>query len=327
MSTLYYQSEVVQIQPTGANPTAYIPMLQSAGISFNVNRTTNSSLGKFGPSKYRQANQWPVVNFNVEYIPTGSNVEEALGLMGPNSVVDHLVLGAGGYMMNDYRMQIKDLDSNGANGERGTYNLKSGVLTNYSFQAAVGQTPKASFSIECLDMGFDADEVFYEPPVDEDLAILRPQDMDVTLPTGIVGVGDAHLQSFNITIPLSRKSAYKIGSAKPVRRDVNSPVIATIQMNALLEEVSSSENVNGDSLDFKQLVQGKPMDDDIIIKAKVPTQDGSDGGDIITYSVSSPYLDNYNISNSVGGYTSVDLQFSVPVTFERGSGDGNLTIY
>ncbi len=326
MSSLFYQSETVQINPTGDKPTAYIPLLQSARVSFAANRATTTRLNTFAPAKYRQANRWPSVSFSLDYIPTGTNVEEAIGLTGPNSVIDHLISGGGGYEIVDCKMQVKDLQAEGF-GNRGTYNLRSGVLTNYSFQASVGSPPRTSLSINCLDIGFDSQDFYNPPPSDDDLPIFRPEDIEVSLPTGVIGVKSAMLQSFNLSIPLSRVSAFKLGSSKPKYRQLQSPVVAQVNMTALLEEMANTNRVSGDSSQIEDMVEGKWLEDDIVVRVKIPTTDGSASENAITYYMSRPYLESCNFSNSVGGFTSANLQFSVPVTFERTSGEGNLIIY
>lgn len=324
--SVFYQSEVVQIIPTGASvmPT-YLPTVQSAGISFNVPRQDIQRLGRFAPMPYRPAAQWPTFNLNVEYVPTGSDAETALGLKGPNSAIDYLASGNFGYKMSDYKVQVRDMYGDTAN--RGTFNLRSGVITNYAFQAAVGQIPRTSFTVECLDIGFDADSAVIPPAQNDDRPVLRPQDIEMNIPTGVIGLSSVHLQSFSISLPLQRTPLLKIGQAKPFSRELQAPVIAQIQMNALVEEIANTSSPSGDSSQISKLTCGTWLDEDITVRVRIPSCDGSYVGDMITYYISRPYLDNYNMSNSVGGYTSVDLQFSVPLSFERASGEGNLIIY
>ena len=324
--SVFYQSEIVQIIPTGAGvPSTYLPTVQSAGISFNVPRQDIQRLGRFAPMPYRPAAQWPTFSLNVEFVPTGSDVENALGLTGPNSVIDNLSSGNFGYKQADYKVQVRDLYGDTSN--KGTFNLRSGVITNYSFQASVGQIPRTSFSVEALDIGFDANSPVLPPTTSDDRPVLRPQDIETHIPTGVIGLNEVHLQSFSISIPLQRTPLLKIGEAKPFSRELQAPVIAQIQMNALLESISSTSSPSGDAAQISSLTCGSWLEDDITVRIKIPSCDGSYVGDMITYYISRPYLDNYNISNSVGGYTSVDLQFSVPLSFERASGEGNLIIY
>ena len=105
---VFYQSESVALKPTGdTNSQTTLPTLQSVGVNFSAQRNNVQRLGKFSVMPYRSANQWPTVNFQSEYIPTGYDVEQALGLMGTgametgtsagpsrNSIVDPLTISS-----------------------------------------------------------------------------------------------------------------------------------------------------------------------------------------------------------------------------------------
>lgn len=322
--SLFYQSENIQIIPSGEQPLD-IPNVQSYSTSFTVQRQDVSRLGRFAPKKHRQSNQDPIVSLNVEFIPTGKNVEEYLGLTGPNSVVDYLVSGQYGKKIVDYKIQAKDLF--GDSDLKGTIYLNSGVVNNYSFQASVGQTPRTSFSVECLDMAVDTDSTIIPQSFVDDYPALRSQDIEIILPTGVIGVKTIHPQSISLSIPLQRTQVFRIGDSKAYVRNLQAPIIAQFQVNAIVESFENTNPKSGNSIEFGSLACGGWLEDNIEINVKNPSCGNNTSGYMIRYLASKPYIDSFSMSNSVGGYTAVDLQFSVPVTFERGSGDTNLVIY
>ncbi len=316
----FYQSELVRILPSGDPNGVYVPNVQSISTAFQIQRTDTMRLGRFAPMPYRHANQDPLVNVNMEFIPTGSNILATLGLMGTNSVVDNLVSGSQKY--NNMKIQVRELVGGGST--VGTINLLSGVLTNYSFQATVGQTPKTSVALEFLDMGIDASTAVVPPTVDDAYPILRPQDITITLPTSLFGLNTVYPQSFNLSIPFGRTAINRIGSRKPVSRELSSPIMATFQVDAIIDSFASTTFVSGNN--FFGLTCGAPLSSNLTVAVKQPNCTGESSVTLATYTFRKPYFDNFSVSNSVGGYTSVSLQFSCPVTMDNVAAESNVTI-
>jgi len=316
----FYQSEIIRIIPSGNSAGVIVPNVQSCSTAFQINRRESLRLGRFAPTPYRQSDQDPLVNVSLDFIPTGSNIFATLGLMGTNSVLDNLVSGANKW--NDMKIQVRELVGGGA--AVGTFNLRSGVLTNYTFQATVGQTPKTTVAIEFLDLGMDATTQVVPPTIDDAYPTLRSQDIDIVLPTGIFGITSIHPQNFTFTLPLNRTQINRIGQRKPVSREIASPCMATFQIQAVVDTFATTANVSGAS--FFNLTCGAPMNGSITVNVKRPTCTGEASQSLVLYTLRNPYLDSVNFSNSVGGYTSVDLQFSIPVTFENNPSESNVTM-
>ena len=318
----FYQSEIIRFYPSGNISGQIIPNVQTVSTAFQVQRVDTLRLGRFAPMPRRQSNQDPVVNFTMEFIPTGSDVTRVLGLMGTGSALDGLFTGAS--RICDAKVQVRELV--GAGTSVGTFNLRSGVLTNYGFQAAVGQTPRATCSFEFLDIGMDATTAIVPPSVDNSLPVMRPQDIDLVLPTGLFGIGSVYAQAFSITLPLARTNVTKIGSRKAILRDVAAPVFATFQIQAVIETLASTNGTSGNSSQMFSLTCGKSFDDNISVVIKQPSCTGESSTILNTYTLRKPYLDNISFSNSVGGFTSVDMQFTIPVTPENNLNESNLVI-
>lgn len=316
----FYQSEIVKIFPSGNVAGIVVPNVQSVSTAFQIQRRDSLRLGRFAPLPYRMAEQDPLINVQLDFIPTGSDIFATLGLMGSISVLDNLVSGNNKYQ--DAKIQVRELVGGG--GSVGTINLRSGALTNYTFQANVGQPPRTTVSLEYLDIGMDAVTAVVSPTIDDAYPTLRSQDIDISLPTGIFGINTLHPQSFTFTLPLNRTQINKIGQRKPVSREVAAPVIATFQIQAVVDTFASTQNVSGNSL--FALTCGNFINGNITVNVKRPTCTGEATQSMVLYTMRKPYLDNVSFSNSVGGYTSVDLQFSIPVTFENVVGESNVTM-
>ncbi len=297
-----------------------VPNVQSVSTAFQMQRRESMRLGRFAPTPYRQTEQDPLINVNLDFIPSGSDIFSTLGLMGANSVLDNLV--SGNYKWNDMKIQVRE--TVGGGGSVGTFNLRSGVLTNYQFSASVGQPPKTTVALEFLDIGMDASTAVVPPTIDDAYPTLRSQDITITLPTGIFGLTSMYPQSFNFTLPLGRSPINRIGSRKPVSREVASPVLASFQIQGIVDTFASTQNVSGASL--FNLTCGAPLNGTITVAVKRPTCTGEATQNLVTYQMRYPYLDSVNYSNAVGGYTSVDLQFSIPVTFENDNTQSNVTM-
>lgn len=316
----FYQSEIVKLIPSGNPNGELVPNVQSISTAFQVQRRESLVLGRFAPTPYRQADQDPLINVNVDFIPTGSNIFRTLGLLGTGSMIDNLVTGSNKW--NDMRVQVRELVGGG--GSVGTINLRSGVLTNYTFQATVGQTPRTSVALEFLDIGIDAVTSVVPPNVDYGYPTLRPQDILLTLPTGLFGVASVYPQNFTFTLPLNRTQINRLGFRKPVSREVSSPVMASFQIQAVIDQFASTPNTSGNSL--FNLTCGTSLPGNIGILVRVPTCTGDSTQTLVNYTLRKPYLDSVNFSNSVGGYTTVDMQFTCPVTNENNMDESNVVM-
>ncbi len=313
----FYQSEIVKLIPSGNPAGVVIPNVQSISTAFQVQRRETMRLGRFAPTPYRMSEQDPLINVNIDFVPTGNDIFATLGLMATDSVIGNLTSGI---KYNDMSVQVRELVGGGSS--VGTINLRTGVLTNYSFQASVGQAPKNTMTLEFLDIGMDAVTAVVPPTIDDGHPTLRSQDIDITLPTGIFGVNALYPQNFSFSLPLPRTPINRIGRRKPVSRELSSPIISTFQIQAIVDQFASTPNVSGNSL--FSLTCGSSINGTITVNVKRPTCTGDSTQSLVQYNIRNPYLDNVSFSNSVGGYTTVDLTFTCPVTPDNLSTESNV---
>ena len=151
--------------------------------------------------------------------------------------------------------------------------IGNGYITNYSMNAAVGSVPTASVSVEGLNItadtaGASVTTPAIDPansvqgvatyklpnPVSGDVgAILRPGDMvisfgttesDTQNATGVIAQltdstskNGAHIQSFNIDVPLSRSVLNRLGNAFGFSREIDFPITVSVGISAIVADV------------------------------------------------------------------------------------------
>lgn len=333
MNSIFYQSEVLYLSPSGSEEVL-VPNVQSANWSFSSQgRREVGSLGRFSSKYYRPLPQDPLVNLSVEIFPSGSEIENALGLLGPVSVIDYLVSGEQKYYDLNAKLLISEMVGGGS--KFATVNFTSGVLTNYSFQASVNELPRTSFSLEFLDCGIDVSSSFVRPLLEDFKPVIQSQDIVAKFPTGIFGVvsGGFYLQNFSVSLGLPRSPITEIGSSKPVLRHLQSPINAQFQMSALVKEFAATTPVSGsgsaasgNSLEMFRQTRGEPINGDIKVEIYQPASNGGPKTKIMTHVFSKPYLEEVSYGNSLGGYTTIDLSFTTQVTFENIAGISNYKI-
>lgn len=137
---------------------------------------------------------------------------------------------------------------------------------------------------------------------------LRPGDIYITFPgfteensalVKISGDGKFHLQSANLSVPLSRSSIERLGSKFPFARVVDFPVNASLSVNALVSEQESR--------DLSALISGcSSSDGEVQI-----TMQSCEGLDAMIWNLKGATLDSESYSSSIGSNKSVDLTFGV----------------
>lgn len=319
----FYQSEVTTLFSSGIPEGIVVPNVQSISTAFSAERQNVMRLGKFAPAKRRPTLQQPTVTVNMDFIPTGADIFHALGMMNTNGVLNDLA--SGNNTMYDCKIQMRDLM--GAQNAFGTLNLTSGVMTNFSFQSSVGQTPRSSVSIEFLDLGVDATSRFVPPNISENV-VVGPQDIIINLPRHTFGIESLYLQSVSMTIPIPRSEIRRLGSLTPEKRNIQAPIVATFQVQAIIDSFENTSNINGNTDEMNKLICGTPIDDDISIRLRRPNCSGVDiGASLILFILKKPYLDSINFSNQVAGHTSVDMQFSCLATMESYPDESNIVFF
>ncbi len=203
-------------------------------------------------------------------------------------------------------------------------------LSDYSVEMAVGSIPTASVSFDALNINSDAagaPEGFDSPainPVDGtaisdklilpnattgqgDVAALRPGNITVDISTfdgiPLANIGtDAdggHIQSASLSIPMSRSTLERLGSRSAYARSVDFPVVATLSVSAILNEVEDSNLAD-------------IVDDEVEKNVTLRLKNDNDVTSVL-YTLKGVSFDGESISSSIGSNKTVDLTFSTSV--------------
>ena len=217
--------------------------------------------------------------------------------------------------------------------------IGNGYITNYSMNAAVGSVPTANVSVEGLNITADtAGEGLLTPAIDpanstQGVAIynlpnpvpgvvgeiLRPGDMVISFGategstqagTGVIAqLTDsstktaAHIQSFNIDVPLGRSVLNRLGNAFGFSREIDFPITVSVGISAIVADLKRGNL-------FDELYDTTKHD--LCIAMKKPGTAGG-GDEQVRFQLKNVTLDSESYSSSIGDNKSVDLSFSATV--------------
>ena len=237
---------------------------------------------------------------------------------------------------NDSSAFAADASPNTTQGN--TIGLGNGFLTNYSVNAAVGDFPTVSSTLECLNMNFTAGNTGNAPGVTSAGAIaggvfglpqaatnpngentlgkvsaLRHGDITLTL-TKTVGTAyggtdvttAAAIQNFSITMGLNRTPLQKLGSKYAFSREIDFPVTVSFSVNALVQDLTTGNLVDVINNDAT-------YDAVVVLAAPTSANTNYSTGEGVGYVLKRLSLDSQEFSSSIGANKSVTLNFSTQV--------------
>jgi len=206
--------------------------------------------------------------------------------------------------------------------------IGNAYLSDYSVEMAVGAIPTVNVSFDALNIRA-ADTTVGLPspainPVDGskvagiqtlpntftgsgDIAALRPGNITVDISSfntsGVANIGTtadgAHIQSASLSVPMSRSTLERLGSKSAYARSVDFPIVATLSVSAIFNDVETTNLV-----DIIADESEKNVD---------LTLNDEDGLPAVRYHLKGCSLDSQSISSSIGSNKTVDLTFSTSV--------------
>jgi hypothetical protein len=335
--------------------------VQSCNYNFNVARQDVNQFGDLAAID-RVILEQPTVGVDFTYLLNDMHNEKALGFAviqdqnvitgvarsNANQTALSGILTSGFVNTKNYFIRTvsegNDASSFGSdsanNAVSSTIGIGNGFITNYTVNAAVGEFPNASVSIEALNMNFSpgnsgaapgvtasGTSVFISPstgvfwlpqastnPNTENnlgrVSALRPGDVTLTLTrtTGTLYGGvditqAAALQNFSISLALDRTPLLKLGSRYAFSREINFPVNLTLSCTALVQDLTTGNLV--DLVDNDSTY-------DAVIKLATPVS-VSTGLEGIGYVIKRLSLDSQDFSSSIGANKEVTLNFSTQI--------------
>lgn len=354
-----YQSEGLFVSSGLQSKTAaehkQLKRVQSANYSFEITRQDVNQFGQLARIDALVL-QSPTVSLDFSYYLADGFNESALGFYmqgtggsaGPttegNFASGQMVSSSGinFYIVTD--SEGVDLNYNNtpatALSGKGVIGIGNGFITDYTVNAAVGDLPTISVSVEGL--GFNASSYtvngtltgFNTPAINpalgtklftgtgdyvklplpttgDGVTALRPGDITLSFggftgtggtPTSTVdGSSDAiNIQSVSLSLPMSRTPIERLGSRFAFARVTDFPVTATMSVNALVNEVQARNLA--DMID-----DGAERDITLTINAPGTSTPA------VKYTFKAARLDSESYSSDIGSNKSVDLSFSTQI--------------
>lgn len=162
------------------------------------------------------------------------------------------------------------IDEAGNAGARTCLGFGNGFLSNYTIQAAVGGIATENFTVECSNVQGYTGVTSQPTPAINPTGGFQIQGLTFTLPTastGLVGMpsairygdvdlniaaansidldeSDLKVQSFNISVPLTRESINKLGSLFPYYKSVQVPINVTMSVEAIVGDQATGSLIN-----------------------------------------------------------------------------------
>jgi len=252
----------------------------------------------------------------------------------------HIVTVAEGEDANNETAALTDVNTTNKSSKSTStiISIGNGFVTNYSMNASVGSIPTASVSVEGMNITAQpATTGFPTPSINPSTAtqgtatctlpnpvsgtvgqILRPGDIQVQLSMPGDAAGDrgtgllanladtasknsAHIQSFNIDVPLGRSTINRLGNVFGFSKEVDFPIQVSVSMSAIVADLKAGNL-------FDELFQ--TSSNNMAISMKKPAGDKKDQ---IKYILKNASLDSESFSSSIGDNKTVDLSFSATV--------------
>ena len=322
-----------------ANGYKQLERVQSANYSFTINRQDINQFGQLGkldsiqldaPTVNADCSYYVTDGFTERalgfFVATGGQASTAGGF-----VSGHLADGSGRNLIILTTPEGTDADlpsrasASAVNSSIGVGNC---YLSDYSVEMAVGSIPTVSVSFDALNINADDNaSAIASPAIDPvdgtsvgtsvtlpaastgqgDVAALRPGNISIGISNfeseTLIDIGTdaegAHIQSASLSIPMSRSTLERLGSRSAYARSVDFPVVATLNVSAIVNEVAAQNLAD---------IVDDEVEKDVTLTLK--TDDGNTG---VLYTLKGCSFDGESISSSIGSNKTVDLSFSTSV--------------
>lgn len=355
-----YQSEALyvskNINSTTSGEHAQLKRVQSANYNFSIERQDVNQFGQLARIDALVL-QSPTVALDFTYYPTDGYNEKALGFYVQTGTLTEANFAsgqmAGSSGQNFYIVTAEEgsdlntLVGTSALSGKSAIAIGNGFLSNYTFNASVGNLPTTSVSIEGLNIksstisgmtgavgttgNFIASPTI-SPVLGTELGLtgrvaspteatgangttqisaLRPGDLTISFgdytganATGaplssLEGADGINIQSVSLALPLSRTPIERLGSKFAFARVVDFPIVATMNVSAILNEIQAKSLASMLDDNTKRT---------ITLTIKKPT-----GGNALIFKFKGSQLQSESFSSSIGANKTVDLVFQTQV--------------
>lgn len=327
------QNQGLFVSPTGTTPVVQISRVQSINDGWELNRQNVNQYGRIAPLA-REIVEAPTVNLSFSYFVTDGSDEKKLGFetSGVSGALTN-ILNKTQAEKNYYIPTIPegtDLIGSAIAGIVDTRAVGNGYISSYSVEGSVGGFLTANVSVEANNIAYHlgasgnpnpainpANGVgitgTYTLPVAVTGSVGQPTVLkqgDLTVSFGsaspigatLTGNGAAHIQSFNLNVPMAREALQKLGNRYAYDRPLTFPIDVTLSVSAIVNDLNTGTLASLFCGDSKY---------DITITANNACIGGSNTE--ILYTLKGATLDSENFTSSVGPAQTVDMTFTASV--------------
>jgi hypothetical protein len=316
----------------GVNLVRQLHRVQTIGYSASVTRTPVNQYGQLDALE-RIILEAPTVSLNFDYLVANTYNANTLGFTtdGSASVVSGILTKASderNYFVVTSR-EGSDIINNttDADSTKFTTAVGNGFISNFSAEGSVGNFPVERVTVAGLNLVTYIGSTGLANPaivpsggqrvstlgvnnftipsavsgVDGAVSAIRPGDITLNIPAAVFGpaVSDLKIQSYNISVPLSRQPLTKLGSPFAFSQEIQFPIDVTLAVEADLGDM-----ITGDL----SLLYCTDLAQQIDIDLRRP-QCGGGGPIAVRYRLVGCKLDTYNTTSSIGANKRVSLNY------------------
>jgi hypothetical protein len=316
-------------QLSGANLIAQLQHVQSATLNVAINRTDVNIFGQLNRIDQIIISP-PTISLDATYFPSDGYNEYCLGLdIGGQSFLSGILTKASDSKNYFIEISQQGIDNIGLTNPNASdvYAIGNGFLSNWTFNAAVGQITTASFTVDALAVqAYTGSSGLVTPAVDPAtsnaltgwffqipngtgtpssniLSALRPGDIALSFPSGLgflsplSGSNAVNIQSVSISLPIRREILNRIGAPLGFSREIQFPVNGTVAIRALATEVQTTSFTN-------------IYANDVFYNAAMTLRQpgiNQTGANAIVIGMNNVKLASYALGNTINGDSTVDL--------------------
>lgn len=263
-------------QLSGANLISQIQHVQSATLNVAINRTDINIFGQLNRIDQIIISP-PTITLDFTYFPSDGYNEFVMGMdIGGQSFLSGILTKVSDSKNYFIAISQQGVDDNTVTNsvQRDVYSVGNAFLSNYAFNAAVGQVTTASVTVDALAVqAYTGSSGLLTPAVDpatsntltgwyfqlpnavptpsnNTLSALRPGDISISFPTSLgflvplSGSNSVNVQSVSIALPVRREILNRLGAPLGFSREIVFPVNGTVQIRALQTEVNPNSFSN-----------------------------------------------------------------------------------
>lgn len=318
---------------TGNNLIAQLANVTNATVSVDINRQDLNIFGQLNRVGQIIISP-PSISLDFSYNVTDGYNEMMLGFDAQgNSFLSGILSKASDAKNYFIPISQQGVDDNTVTNpdQRDVLALGNAFVSNYSFNAAVGQVATANITVDALNIvAYTGSSGLQTPAVNPansaristytyqlpfartitgngNVFALRPGDITLEFPNAagflapLSGSNAVNIQSISLSIPVGREVLNKLGAPLGFSREIQFPLNASLQLRALQTELATG------SFD---VLYCNDSEYNLKMRIKKPSCPGSTTDDAIIFSFNAAKVTNQSFGFTVGGDATLDLSLT-----------------